>query len=206
MPTPITPTTPGLYPRRGPKASFSDANSVQPGELVLSTDTDEIGTEHGWQGGKNAGGKLLSAYFLETPAQRQTIESSTPVSVIGLSITVTPEYEDSMFIIQANVLSTFRHVASMFIYINGEKQMTHANSNEDGANNTIYYGSNSNSYLYPVVIQGRHFATSKDPVTIEIRMLSAWANTVYPLYVNDRSENDMRGVSTMIVQEIKPTL
>lgn len=42
------PTKNGLYPRRGNKADFIDENAIEPGEIVISEDTKELGTQGGW--------------------------------------------------------------------------------------------------------------------------------------------------------------
>lgn len=61
------PTKPGIYLRGGDKASFSiPGNEIEEREIVIATDTGEIGTVDGWfKVGKTGIGEIYYAYDTE---------------------------------------------------------------------------------------------------------------------------------------------
>ena len=198
----MPPIKPGLYPRRGLKSSFTGADAIEPGEIVMATDTNELGTLDGWYSPRATGG-VLSVNFFETPAASQKISSSVPIEINGLTATLTPTAPATTFIIQATILTSATHVTSFFLYVNGEKQKIHANTNEAGANVTHYGAENtSTSYITTVSFSAKHIAVDSNPIIFSIRGLSAWGTSTYDLYINDRGSGDMRGVSTMIITEV----
>lgn len=200
-----TPTKPGIYLRSGSKASFSEAGKeIQDREIVISSDTGEIGTPTGWVNPAKLGGKVKNIYYAETPAERQDIYSTDPVIINGLSMTLTPETEKSAFIITAAVSSTFTYVASLLCFVNGTSLHSHGNNNnEQGSISTKYNGSNNTGLISTMPIQARYDATGTDDVTIDIRGTSGWGGSTYHMYINDRGDNDMRSISTMIVYEVE---
>ncbi len=59
------PTTPGIYLRGGAKAYFVDDNAIKERELVIATDTGELGTTNGWIDPFNipTNGRIGEIYF-----------------------------------------------------------------------------------------------------------------------------------------------
>ena len=201
-----TPTNPGIHLRGGPTKEFfnENGNEIDEREIVIATETGEIGTAGGWfDPSKLSGGKVKNIYFAETPAVRQDIYTQTPTVITGLSLTITPETTKSSFIVVASVVSTYTHVASLLCFVNGSSLYSHANTNAPGAITTIYDGDNRTDVLESSTLQAKVDTNSLNPVTIDIRATSSWSTGIYQLYINDRSSNDMRGISTMVVYEVE---
>ncbi len=201
------PDKPGIYLRGGTRASFDDeANAIGDREVVMATDTGEIGTKAGWINPAKLAGKVKNIYYAETPAERQDIYSQTPQIINGLSLTITPETENSSFIVVASISSTYTHVASLLIYKDDVSIHSHGNNtNQSGAIMTMYEGTNRTDMISSATIQGKIDTTGTNPITIDIRGTSSWGSSVYHMYINDRASNDMRGVSSMTVYEIERT-
>lgn len=192
----------GIYLRGGTKASFSDVgNEIGSREIVFATDTKEIGTPGGWI---SSGGKVKNIYYTETPAERQDIYSNDPTIINGLSMTITPETEESTFIIVANVSSTFTYVASLLCFVNGVSLHSHENnSSAHGSIATVYRGNNDTNQMISVPLHARYDASGIEDITVDIRAVSNWEGNAKHMYINDRASNDMRTVSTMIIYEVQ---
>ncbi len=199
------PSKPGIYPRGGSRASFDEpGNEIEPREMVIATDTGEIGTEAGWFNPAKVGGKVKNIYYVETPPEKQDIYNNTPQVINGLSINLIPETENSTFIIVASISATFTHVASLLCYVNSESLYGHGNnSNQQGAIMTMYEGTNDVNHISSATLQTKYDAVGKDEIVIDIRATSSWAGSLYHLYINDRNSNDMRGISSMVIYEIE---
>ncbi len=200
------PDKPGIYLRGGIKTSFDDEGSeIGERELVVATDTGEIGTQAGWiDPSKFSGGKVKNIYYAETSPERQDIYSQTPTVITGLSLTITPETDRSSFIIVASVNSTFTHVSSLLCYLNGTSIRNHTNnSNQAGAITTIYDGTNITSSMFSNTLQTKIDTSSHDEIIIDIRGTSSWSTGIYHMYINDRDSNDMRSISSMVIYEIE---
>ncbi|MCK5358852.1 MAG: hypothetical protein KAJ48_10690, partial [Elusimicrobiales bacterium] len=149
-------------------------------------------------------GKIINVYFAITPATRQTINSTTPQIITGLSITLTPVSANSKFMILAIVNGNLNHVASVLIYKEGTKLLSHeGNTNEFGAQATKYtIDAVSTSYMSQLVVNYVDSPATTSSITYDVRMTSGWSGTSYTSYANDRGSNDMRTPSTFMIMEI----
>ncbi len=199
------PTTPGIFLRGGNKADFDGENDIKEREVVMAIDTGEIGTTNGWfDPFTPIVQKVKNIYYAETPAERQDIYSQTPQIITGLSLELTPTTETSSFIVTASISSTFTHVASLLCYINGVPTHSHGNNNnQSGSIMTMYEGTDEPGHISSATINAKIDTDSLDPITIDIRGTSSWSTSIYHMYINDRSSNDMRGISSMIIYEIE---
>jgi len=199
------PDKPGIFLRGGSKDSFIEpGNEIGDRELVIATDTGELGTQSGWINPLKLGGKVKNIYYAQTPAERQDIYSDTPQIINGLSLTITPETERSTFIVAASITGTFTYVAALLIYKDGVSIYNHTGNNcQNGAIRTRYDGSNDYNRIAGETINGIIETNSTDTFTVDIRATSSWGTGVYHFYVNDRNSNDMRSISTMVVYEVE---
>jgi hypothetical protein len=192
---------PGIYLRGGAKDDFNDpGHEIGDRELVIATDTMELGTSNGFF---IPGGKVRNVYFAQTPAERQEITSSEPVVIDGLSLNITPEFQNSSFIVTATVLGTFTYTSSLLVYLNGANIASHDSNNVyQGSLVTTYHGNNTTNNMYSYNLQAMISPQTTQPITIDIRALSHWGTSTYTTYINDRAGNDMRCVSSMVVYEV----
>ena len=150
--------------------------------------------------------QVLNTYFVTTGTTMQTINSTTPVAVTGLSVTLTPASTSSRFIITAIVNGSMTYVASSLVYRNGSSILNHANnSNAAGAMATTF--ATDSPSTAPSLMRQHHINYVDSPnttasITYDIRHVSAWGGTAYTTYVNDRSGGDMRTPSTLMITEL----
>lgn len=168
------------------------------GNLTVTGDLEVDGKLH-------APGSVVQVQTAISGPTRQTIVSTTPVAVTGLSINFTPKYANSLIIVEANIASTQTYVTSFGIFKNGNKTVTTTgNSNENGMQVTMY------AYLNVGDVDGmysttfKHFETSVNTTarTYAVYATSGWLGTARTLYINDRGGNDMPSFSTMTVTEV----
>ncbi|MCK5584237.1 MAG: hypothetical protein KAI33_10610, partial [Elusimicrobiales bacterium] len=149
-------------------------------------------------------GKVINTYFVMTAATRQTIASTTPQIITGLSVTLTPVSTNSKFMILAVVNGNLNYVSSVLIYQGGTKLLSHTgNTNEAGAQATRYTSDGNNGgYISQMIINYVDSPATTSSITYDVRMTSGWSGTSYTSYANDRADNDMRTPSTLMIMEI----
>jgi hypothetical protein len=134
----------------------------------------------------------------------QTISSTTPVTITGLSVNYTPAGANTTIFIFANISHTLSNVVSFGIFKDGVATVSTAgasNLNEPNMQATYYLGNNAglivNSHLM-------HYETagSTVPRTYDIRATAAYNGTITALYINNRSTPDMACFSHMVIMEI----
>jgi hypothetical protein len=144
-------------------------------------------------------------YAISGPA-RQTISSLTPVIISGLSLTITPKYNNSLIVIEGVILSSNTHVSSYGVFKDGATTVSTAgqsNLNEANMQVTNYIGSGTTSELWTIPIRHHEISSTLLARTYDIRATAGWGGTIYSLYINNRDDNNMAGFSYMIVKEIK---
>ena len=144
-------------------------------------------------------------YAISGPA-RQTISSITPVAISGLSLTITPKYNNSLIVIEGVLLSSNSYVSSYGVFKDGVATVSttgQTNSHEPNMQLTNYIGSTTTDELWSVSIRHHEISSTLLARTYDIRATSGWAGVANALYINNRLSNDMAGFSYMIVKEIK---
>lgn len=137
---------------------------------------------------------------------RQTIASTSPVAITGLSVTITPLYADSTILIRVHFCGNNNHVFSFGVFKDGAKTVStsgYTNNNEADMQATTYMGYNNTGYCdsFPFM----HYETSGDTTerTYTIRGTSGWGGTTYTSYANNRGSDDMASFCYMEVLEVK---
>ena len=144
-------------------------------------------------------------YAISGPA-RQTISSLTPVIISGLSLTITPKYNNSLIVIEGVILSSNTYVSSYGVFKDGATTVSttgQSNPNEPNMQVTNYIGSATTGELWTIPIRHHEISSTLLARTYDIRATAGWSGTAYALYINNRDSNDMAGFSYMIVKEIK---
>lgn len=146
-------------------------------------------------------------YNVATSTTMQTINSLTPVIVNGLSITVTPSSVMSKFLIMAVVNGSMTHVASSIIYKNGSQLIVGGNNLNNtaagklGVQATTYIGNSVVTNMFQHHILYVDMPGTIEPITYDIRHVSAWSGTAYTTYVNNRNVADMCSPSSLVIVE-----
>lgn len=137
---------------------------------------------------------------------RQTIQSSVPVQITGLSIDITPQYSDSIILVKANIIGNHNHVTSFAVYRNGSSTLStsgFSNNNYPNMQATSYKGFSNTNYLEDFPVMHYENASSTDQRTYSIYGVATWSTTNYVLYINNRASNDMASFSYMEVFEVR---
>lgn len=134
----------------------------------------------------------------------QTISSTTPVTITGLSVNYTPAGANTTIFIFANISHSLSNVVSFGIFKDGAATVSTAgasNLNEPNMQATYFLGNNAglivNSHLM-------HYETAGSTVTrtYDIRATAAYNGTITALYINNRTPSDMACFSYMVIMEI----
>ncbi len=155
-------------------------------------------------------GTVLQYLHAQTPATRYRINcqnlSDADSTVPGMSVTITPTRSTSKIIIGATIAHNGRHVASFGVKRDGTlltAGLSTTNSNTNYAVITTHYGEDVESRMYPLCMTYEDTGfTVGVAQTYTIAGTASWSGTVRDLYINDRSANDMRSISSMYVMEI----
>ena len=152
-------------------------------------------------------GTIIQMASASAGPARQTITSTTPVVITGLSVDFTPRRSDSKILISAFITSSVPHVVSVSVYQDGAATAsTSGYTNTNGANSDItrYEGETTTQtgHLAQVPVLTTLDAGNTNQRTYDIRHHAGWGSGVYTVYVNDRGSNDMASFSRMFIYEV----
>ena len=139
---------------------------------------------------------------------RQTIASTTPVVITGLSVDFTPRRSDSKILISAFITSTNPHVTSVSVYQDGAATAStsgYGNNNAANSDATRYegQGTDQTGHLSQVPVLTTLDAGNTNQRTYDIRHNASWGTgNAYTVYVNNRASNDMASFSRMFIYEV----
>ena len=158
------------------------------------------------------GGNIIQIQTGTMGFARQTITSTLPVAVSGLSATITPTSTTSKILILAQVTSSWTYVCGCHIYRNGSELIAnHGGTNQTGGATAyiINYGitlsgvgDGSADKVYSQTISYLDLPLATTPQTYQIYMNSGWNGGSNALYINDRASQDMLGTSYITLMEI----
>ena len=145
-----------------------------------------------------------------TSVANQSIASTTPVAINGLSITITPKYSNSLIVIQGMITSSWTYVASMTIYRNGAPLIANHGGNNNSGSGPIglftFYDqgiSSGSSSVTPLPALYVDTPGTTGSFTYQFYANAAWSGSASTMYINNRDNQDMLGTSWMTVTEIK---
>lgn len=149
---------------------------------------------------------LVNSEITRSGPDRQTISSSTPTVVSGLSINFTPSYDDSLIMIKAVLISSATYVCNWSIYKDGSPTVSTSgftNNSYPDANVTTYINDSTTNWLWPIPIIWSEVSGSTNSRVYDVRAQSRWSGTNRNLYINNRSNNDMASFSYLKIMEFK---
>ena len=154
-------------------------------------------------------GAVLQVQAARSGPASQTISSTSPTLITGLSISFTPKKIGSILIFNAQVSSSFTHVTSFGIFKDGVSTVStsgYTNTNEANMQVTSYYEKPNNDARTDFINQTAfmHYETvdSLTTRTYGVYATAGWAGTTYNLYINNRSGGDMASFSYLTIMEI----
>jgi hypothetical protein len=150
-------------------------------------------------------GQLIQSAFARSGPTRQTINSTVPVAVTGLSISFTPLNPTSTIFITAFLTHSDTAVNSFGIYKNGSPTVSttgFTNSiTPDSQVTQLQSNDTTGAYLVTTRVSAYELASGTAARTYTVYGVSKWVSTAYPLYINDRSSSDMASFSYMYIFE-----
>jgi len=150
-------------------------------------------------------GSVVQVQTVRTGPAVQTISSTSPVALTGMSIVFTPKFANSKIVVQAQISTSATYVSSFAVYKNNATTVSTSgfnNVNEPNMNITTYFGGSSGpDFLYSIPLIHFEDAINTTARTYSIRATSGWGGTVYTLRINDRG-SDMAAFSVMTIMEI----
>lgn len=139
----------------------------------------------------------------------QDITSPNIAQINDLILSITPKKANSKILLQANINSNGRYVASygfLQIFSAGSIQRIGGvnNTNSENAIATTYFGDNVSNNMHNTSITYLHTPSYSLGQTLSYApgACSSWNRTSRLLKINNRSNNDMFSVSTITLTEI----
>ncbi len=68
---------------------------------------------------------------------------------------------------------------------------------------TTYHSQDDNDDMYNAFIQYMDMPNTTNPCTYSVGVSASWSGGTRNLYINDRSSNDMRSISSLTAYEIR---
>jgi len=157
-------------------------------------------------------GSVLQVKTATTGYVTQTINSTTPVLIEGLEVTLTPRDANSIILVQATIPGNWTYVSSVFIYKDGVtaipdhsgdglNQATSGNTALWTRYNSLETTANTNQ-LKPMSVTYYDTAGTANSVTYSIRAMAGWSGAATVTIINNRPSLDMLSQSIMTVMEI----
>jgi hypothetical protein len=151
-------------------------------------------------------GTILQVQTAVSGPASQTISSTSPVAVTGLSISFTPLYSNSLIIIDGILTGNFTHVFSWGVFKDGVATVStsgYGNNNEANMQFTTYSESaGADARMFAAPLMHRETAGSTSARTYQVYCTSGWGGSVYTSYINNRSSQDMASFSYLRIMEV----
>ena len=153
-------------------------------------------------------GEVVQAKFASTPPDRYMIRSNELAQIPNLEVSIAPTHTNSKIVLIAMVTSTCQHVTSFGFFRDGNLITSGLSGNQNVSNGSVttqYEGSgyDNSSYIYSVPVHYHDTPGTTNAVTYTVGASASWQGSIRDLYINDRGDNDMRGVSTLLALEVR---
>lgn len=155
-------------------------------------------------GVKFPAGHVLQVKYAEFTGV-QDISQAELYPITDLVISITPSYNNSLFLLSAMITHSAAYVSSFGFYRDVTRIGGNNNTNVSNAITTLYWGQTAaaaTSYCWTTNIMYLDTAIDTSSRTYKVSAASSWAGTSNTLRINDRT-TDMRSISTFSVMEIK---
>ena len=151
-------------------------------------------------------GQVMQLRYAQTPATRYLIRSQNLTAIPNLEVTIQPSHTNSKILLMAMVNSNAVHVNTLGFLRNNSILTDGLPSNSNvssGSVMTRYEGDSTESHMRNSFMMYMDHPNTTNPLTYTVGASSSWGGSLYNLYINDRSSNDMRCISNLIAVEIR---
>ena len=151
-------------------------------------------------------GQVMQLRYAQTPATRYLIRSQNLTAIPNLEVTIQPSHTNSKILLMAMINSNATHVNTLGFLRNNSILTDGLPSNSNvssGSVMTRYEGDSTESHLRNSFLMYMDHPNTTNPLTYTVGASSSWSGSLYNLYINDRSSNDMRCISNLIAVEIR---
>ncbi len=151
-------------------------------------------------------GQIMQMRYAQTPPDRYLIQSQDLSPIPNLEVTIQPSHTNSKILLMAMINADARHVTSYGFLRNNSILTSNLNGNSNvgsGSVLTTYHSVDDNDDMYNAFIQYMDMPNTTNPCTYSVGVSASWSGSVRNLYINDRSSNDMRSISSLTAYEIR---
>ena len=198
----------------GPSANggVEFTNGFSAGPISISngnTVTVENGAQWFVLGGEDndvGEGQIMQMRYSQTPPDRYLIQSQNLSPIPNLEVTIQPSHTNSKILLMAMINADARHVTSYGFLRNNSILTSGLNGNTNvgsGSILTTYHSQDDNDDMYNAFIQYMDMPNTTNPCTYSVGVSASWSGGTRNLYINDRSSNDMRSISSLTAYEIR---
>ena len=198
----------------GPSANggveFTNGFSAGPIQIANgNTVTVENGAQWFILGGEDndvGEGQIMQMRYSQTPPDRYLIQSQNLSPIPNLEVTIQPSHTNSKILLMAMINADARHVTSYGFLRNNSILTSGLNGNTNvgsGSILTTYHSQDDNDDMYNAFIQYMDMPNTTNPCTYSVGVSASWSGGTRNLYINDRSSNDMRSISSLTAYEIR---
>lgn len=159
---------------------------------------------------------VIQTVYATSGFVNQTINSTTPVLLSGMSVTITPRFASSKIVISGMVVASWSYVSSLHIYRDGSDLIPNHGGNDQSGGATALWThwqssqeltqsteANRANQLFPFPVLYVDSPNSTSSITYDFRANSGWFGDDHLFYFNNRGNLDMLSSSWMMVQEIR---
>ena len=151
-------------------------------------------------------GEVVQAKFASTPPDRYLIRNNNLVQIPNLEVSIAPTHTNSKIVLMAMITGNARHVTSFGFFRDGNLITSGLNGNSNvssGSVATTYTGDDTSDHMYSWPVHYHDTPGTTNAVTYTVGASASWGGSIRDLYINDRSSNDMRSVSTLLALEVR---
>ena len=151
-------------------------------------------------------GEVVQAKFASTPPDRYLIRNNNLVQIPNLEVSIAPTHTNSKIVLIAMITGNARHVTSSGFFRDGNLITSGLNGNSNvgsGSVATTYTGDDTSDHMYSWPVHYHDTPGTTNAVTYTVGASASWGGSIRDLYINDRSSNDMRSVSTLLALEVR---
>lgn len=147
-------------------------------------------------------GSIVQVQSVRTSTTRYTISSNSLAAIPELEINFVPKAVGNKILLTAMINASSSHVSTYGFLKNNSVIIENTNTNSDGSILTVYDGQDTTDYIYGQYIEFMDTVSSLSSINYKAAASASWAGGIRALYINDRSSNDMRSISSMTIYEV----
>jgi hypothetical protein len=156
-----------------------------------------------------APGSVVQVQYATSGFVNQTINSTAPQPLSGLSVVITPRFASSAVLIEGVISASWSYVSSVHIFKNGTDLIpSHGGNTQTGGTTALWthyisaQEASRTNQVFPFSVLYRDFPGTTGALTYDFRANSGYSGGSEAFYLNNRSTLDMLGSSYIKVTEV----